>query len=206
MRYLKTYEKFDLAKEQVPLEVKADMGLFNQSEMNKKQFDKYKAKLKQIYDTYVDDQTPSETGIAKDLYNKLLQAKFIKKANPKTKNQIIWKNPDQIDDPTLPSNPLFSKYAEELDQERQAKKSEETLQQKQKDLEEKQKNLQQNQGDSTVNRNDIQTAQKDIKAQEDKLKVADKNAADLKIQAKKELDLKKKELEEAKRRIAALKK
>ena len=42
----------------------------------------------------------------------------IKKANPKTKNQIIWKNPDQIDDPTLPSNPLFSKYAEELEQER----------------------------------------------------------------------------------------
>jgi hypothetical protein len=205
MKYLKTYEKFDLAKEKVPLEVKADMGLFNQSEMNKKQFDKYKAKLKQIYDTYIEDETPSETGIAKDLYNKLLQAKFIKKANPKTKNQIIWKNPDQIDDASTPSNPLFNSYAQELEQERKAKKSEETLQQKQKEIEDKQTALQQNQGDSQVARKDIETATKDITAVQDNLKKADATAAELKIHAKKELDLKKKELEEAKRRIQQLK-
>lgn len=205
MKYLKTYEKFDLAKEQVPLEIKADMTLFNQSEMNKKQFDKYKAKLKQIFDTYKDDEIPNETGIATDLYNKLIQAKFIKKATPKTKNQIIWKNPDQLDDPNTPTNPLFAKYAEELEQERKIKKSEETLQQKQKDIAERQKDIQQNKGDATVNRNDIETANKDIQTQQQKLNDMDKMAATLKIQAKKELDLKKKELEEAKKRIQTLK-
>ena len=205
MKYLKTYENFDLDKEQVPLDIKADMTLFNQSEMNKKQFDKYKAKLKQIYDTYIDDEKPSETGIAQDLYNKLLAAKFLKHPTSKTKGQILWKNPDQQDDPNTPSNPLFAKYAEELEQERNVKKSEETLQQKQKDLEEKQKDLQQNKGDNQVTRNDIQTAQNDIKDQENKMKDANSNAANLKIQAKKELDLKKKELEEAKKRIQNLK-
>lgn len=205
MKYLKTYEKFDLAKEQVPLGLKTDMTLFNQSEMNKKQFDKYKSKLKQIFDTYEDDETPSETGISTDLYNKLIQAKFIKKATAKTKNQIIWKNPDQLDDPNTPTNPLFARYAEELEQEKKIKKSEETLQQKQKDIEEKQKDIQQNKGDSSTNTADIENATKDIQSQQQKLNDMSKVAATLKTQAKKEFDLRKKELEEAKNRIQTLK-
>ena len=205
MRYLKTYEKFDLAKEKVPLEIKADMTLFNQSEMNKKQFDKYKAKLQQIYNTYVEDDTPSDTGIAKDLYNKLIAAKFIKKTTPKTKNQIIWKNPDQQDDPNTPTNPLFSKYAEQLEQERKIKKSEETIKQKQKDLEAKQQSIQQNQGDTQVAKQDIQNTVKDIQSQQATLQKGDSTAAQLKTQAKKDLDLERKKLEDAKRRIQALK-
>jgi len=207
MKYIKTYEKFDLVKPDQPLSVdlRADMTNFNQSELNKKQFDKYKAKLQSIYQNYIDDQTPNENGIAQDLYNKLLSAKFIKKGNPKLKGQIIWKNPDETDETIAKENPMFKIYAEELSQERKTKKAEETLQQKQKDMAEKEQAIKNNQGDASVASKDIDNIKTDISTETDNLSKTATEVQTLKKAAKKELDDKKKELDLGKRRIEKLK-
>ena len=205
MKYLKKFEKFDLAKENQPLEIKADMTKFNTDESNKKKFDKFKNQLKTIYMNYIDDQTPSKDGIATDLYNKLLSARFIKKGTPKTKGQIIWKNPDEPDDINTKENSMFRLYAEELEQERNATKAEQTLQQKQQDLANKQKSIQSNVGDTETAKNDIENINKDITNMGDKLNQTKTNAQDLKKASKKELDDKRKELEAAKKRIDKIK-
>ena len=79
MKYIKKFEKFDIKKENQPLEVTADMNTFNKTEVDQKEFknDGRKNQLFQIYQTYQPDAKMGNTNMSKDLFNKLKSGKFL---------------------------------------------------------------------------------------------------------------------------------
>ena len=69
MKYLKTFETFDVKKENPGLEIGSDMNNFNDSEKWLKDFNTRKNAFVTIYNTYKEDANPSDN-IPQDLYNK----------------------------------------------------------------------------------------------------------------------------------------
>lgn len=195
MKYINTFEKFDLNKEKTvqPLEIMADMQNFNKSEQDSKEFQgPRKNDILNIYLNYVEDPNITETGVSKDLFNKLKSKNFLKKES--TPQKLLWENP------------FFRLYAEYCATQRKIKKGEETLNLKKQDILQRQQALQNNQGDKTDINKDIQTSQKDIADKLKHLETERQEIEKMKQTSKKELDLMKKELDNSKKRINTLKK
>lgn len=190
MIYIKTFEKFqDKEIKQQPLEVTADMNMFNVAEKDIKDFKSRKNLLEDIYKNYTEDNTPTN-GIAVDLYNKLLQAKFIKPSNPKSKITFI--------------NGLFGIWAEYCKQLRELQNYQATNTQKQKDLAEKQEMMNSNQGDRQTAQQDITNIQKNIADGNQKINDISSQIQKLKKSTEDELKLKIKNLTLSKQRITGL--
>lgn len=191
MIHLKTYEKFqDIEIKKQPLEMTADMNTFNQAERDIKDFQTRKNLFLNIYKTYTDDDK-STGGMPIDLYNKLLQAKFIKATNPKSKIVFL--------------NSLFGLWSEYCKKVRELQDFETTLTQKQKDLAEKQSMLNSNQGDRESTQKDITNIQQDIRDGNEKVGDINTQIAKLKKSSDDELKLKIKNLTLSKKRITQLK-
>ena len=193
MKYLKKFEKFNMNQEKQPLEITADMNMFNSAEDNQKEFknSSRKNQLLQIYQTYTPDNNMNNSVIPADLFNKLKAGKFL---DPKS----TVKNPIWI-------NPLFKVYAEFCQQQRTAKQSQQDLELKKQTVDNANKAKQTNQGDPKVLDQDIETANAGIKDEDSKLQQTQKNAKALKDASDKELKARAKELEDAKNRIDNLK-
>ncbi len=193
MKYLKKFEKFNMNQERQPLEIMADMNMFNSAENNQKEFknSSRKNQLLQIYQNYVADNNINNSLVPADLFNKLKAGKFL---DPKS----TVKNPIWL-------NPLFKVFAEFCQQQRTAKESEENLNLKKQTIDNATKAKQNNQGDKQVLDRDIQTATDGIKEEDDKLSQTQKNVKALKDASDKELKAKAKELEDAKKRISGIK-
>jgi hypothetical protein len=194
MRYINTFENFDLNKEKPvqPLEIMADMQNFNKSEQDFKEFQGPKKNdILNIYLNYIEDPNIAETGVSKDLFNKLKAKNFLKKES--TPQKLLWENH------------FFRLYAQYCATQRKIKKGEETLNLKKQDILQKQQALQQNQGDKTDINKDIQTSQNDITDKLKQLEMERQEIEKMKVSSKKELDLMKKELENSKKRINTLK-
>jgi hypothetical protein len=194
MKYINTFEKFDLNKEKPvqPLEIMADMQNFNKSEQDFKEFQgSRKNDILNIYLNYVEDPSVTGTGISKDLFNKLRAKKFLKKEA--TPQKLLWENP------------FFRLYAEYCATQRKIKKGEETLNLKKQDILQRQQALQNNQGDKTDINKDIQTSQNDIADKLKQIETERQEIEKMKVDSKNELDLMKRELENSKKRINTLK-
>lgn len=192
MKYIKKFEKFDIKKENQPLEITADMNQFNKAEVDQKEFNGgRKAQLFQIYQTYAQDAKIGNTNIAQDLFNKLKSAKYL---DPKsTVTNPIW------------LNPLFKVYSEYCQQERNVKNSDETLKLKKQTIDNAQKAKASNQGNKDVLDKDIADANAGVKEEDDKLTQTQNNINTLKKTSDKELKDKQKQFIDAKKRIDSLK-
>ena len=186
MKYIKTFETFNIKQEMPTPEIGADMATFNSSENNVKDFNTRKQALLNIYLTYAEDPTPTNT-VASDLFKKLVTAKFIKPGDVKGGLNFI--------------NPLFTVYSEFCRKSRDTKNTENTLDQKQAEIADKQKSIATNTGDRETANNDIANLNNDIKDQTDVLNKSDAETTQLQKAAKDELTNKAKELENAKKRI-----
>jgi hypothetical protein len=194
MRYINTFEKFDLNKEKQdqPLEIMADMQNFNKSEQDIKEFQGAKKnELLNIYLNYTEDPNISGTGVSKDLFNKLRAKKFLKKEA--TPQKLLWENP------------FFRLYSVYCATQRKIKKGEETLELKKQDILQRQTAIQNNQGDKTEINQDIQNTQKDITDKLNKIENEKQEIEKMKMSSRKELELMKKELENSQKRINTLK-
>lgn len=181
-----------MTQEKQPLEITADMNMFNSAEDNQKEFknNARKNQLLQIYQNYLPDNNMANSVIPADLFNKLKAGKFLD-----IKSTV--KNPIWI-------NPLFKVYAEFCQQQRDVKQSEETLNLKKQTVDNANKAKQSNQGNQEVLNQDIEIANSGIKDEDTKLAQTEKNAKVLKDASDKELKAKAKELEDAKKRITGI--
>ena len=194
MKYINTFENFDLNKEKPdqPLEIMADMQIFNKSEKDIKELETKNNVLSNIYLNYVEDPNISGTGVSKDLFNKLKNGKFLK--SEATQQKLLWENP------------FFRIYSEIYSLQREIKKIDETVNLKKQDLINKQTALQQNQGDKSDINKDIQNIQQDITDKLSQIENKKQQMENMKQTAKKELDLVRRDLENSKKRITTLKK
>ena len=193
MKYIKKFEKFDIKKENQPLEITADMNQYNKAEIDQKEFKNAgrKNQLLQIYQTYTKDANIGNTNIAQDLFNKLKAAKFL---DPKS--TVI--NPIWI-------NQFFKVYSEYCQQERNVKNSDETLNLKKQTIDNAQKAKSSNQGNPDVLDKDIADATAGVKEEDGKLAQTQTNVDALKKSSDKELKDKQKDFEASKKRIDSLK-
>lgn len=189
MKYLSTFEKFNINQEAPDAPVRTDMTLFNNSEDNIKDYKKRKDQLSQIYLNYKEDDQPVQGRMSSDLYNKLLSGKFIKPGN---KNNIQF------------SNPLFAQHAEFLSKERQTKNVQNNLGNSEKTIQDTQKNIQTNTGDRESNNQIVQQQTQNMQNQKKELDQIKKDTKDLQDSSKKQIQNNTKDLEEAKKRITNL--
>jgi predicted RNase H-like nuclease (RuvC/YqgF family) len=189
MKYLKTFEKFDVKKENPGLEIGSDMNNFNDSEKWLKDFNARKNAFITIYNTYKDDTNPSDN-IPQDLFNKLLSAKFIKQNSDKSKIVFI--------------NPLFNIYSELCKKTREVKNITSTLNQKKTDLIEKQKSIKNNDGDTETINKDIQDTNNSIKELSDNLNKINNEINNLKKSSDEQIKKSTKTLKDSKTRIDTL--
>ncbi len=188
MRYIKTYETFDVKKENQPLEITSDMNAFNDNEKWIAEFNSKKNSLMQIYATYKDD---GKDIISVDLYNKLLSGKFINTSNDKTKISFI--------------NPLFGIYSEFCKKSRELKNTNTSLEQKKNSISSIQTNINNGEGDKEIENNDIKAATNDIKTMTDKLTQINKEISDLQNSSNQQIQTKIKELQASQKRIKDVK-
>ena len=189
MKYFKSFEAFDIKKENPPLEVGSDMNNFNDSEKWVKDFNSRKSLLDSIYINYKEDATPSDS-IPLDLYNKLVSGKFIAPNNVKTKITFL--------------NPLFTIYAEISKKNRELKNINSTIESKKKELGDKQTTLNSNGGDKETLNNDIENLNNDIKTQLDSINNIKKEINDLQKSSTTNLNNMIKNLQTSKNRINKL--
>ncbi len=189
MKYITTFEKFDIKKEKPDLPLKTDMTLFNNSEVNINDFKKRKDQLSQIYMNYKEDDKPVQGKISTDLYNKLLSGKFI---NPGNTNNIQF------------TNPLFAQHAELLTKQRQTKNIEDNLNTADKNIQDTNKNIQDNIGSKEANDDNIKNQTDSISKQKKDLDKVEKDSNDLQKSSQKQIQNNIKDLETAKKRITNL--
>ena len=190
MKYLKTFETFDVKKENPGLEIGSDMNNFNDSEKWLKDFNTRKNAFVTIYNTYKEDANPSDN-IPQDLYNKLLSSKFIKENSDKSKIVFL--------------NPLFNLYSELCKKTREVKNVTSTLEQKKKDLIEKQNSIKNNDGDRETANKDIETSTNDVKELNDSLVKINTEINNLRKSSNDEINKYTKSLTDSKKRIDTLK-
>lgn len=190
MKHLKKFEKFNVEKEKQPIEVTADMNNFNDSEKWIKDFQTRKIAFETIYNTYIEDAQQSDS-TPLDLYNKLVQGKFIKPTS--AKSTIVF------------LNPLFTIYSEVCKKGRELKSNTQTLDQKKQDLLAKQKSITDNTGDRATAENDIKAINMDIQNRTKSLGNINSEINRLKKAAMDEINAKIKNLAASKSRITSLK-
>jgi len=189
MKYIKTFEKFDIPKIKPIPEIGADMTLFNNSEVNIKNYNTKKKQLADIYSNYAEDDNPVQGRMPTDLYNKLLSGKFIKSGN---KDNVQF------------NNPLFAQYSTFCAKQRQVTNIDNNLQNKTKDIEDTKINIQNNVGDRQTNNDTINNLNQDVKNQKTQLNQVEKETKDLQKSSNTQLKNNTKELEDAKKRITTL--
>ena len=189
MKYIFTFEKFNIQQAKPDAPLRTDMTLFNNSEDNIKDYNKRKDQLAQIYLNYRDDDNPVQGKIPSDLYNKLVSGKFIKPGN---------KNSTEF------SNPLFAQHAEFLSKERQTKNTQDNLANSEKTINDTQANIKNNVGDRQVNNDTVTNQTKEIQDQKKQLDQIKKDTHVLQDSSKKQVQNNTKDLEDAKKRITSL--
>ena len=189
MKYIKTFEKFDVLKEKPPVEIASDMNTFNDNENWIKDFNTRKNQLMNIYKTYKEDATPTEA-TSTDLYNKLVSGKYIKPSNVKAK--IVF------------NNPLFTIYSEICKKTRELNNINGTLQQKQNELIEKQRAVAANEIDRETANTDVENINNDIQAKTDQLSQIKKDITNLQKASKDDFTDRIKNLTTSKTRITKL--
>lgn len=187
MKYIKTYEKFDLVKENPGIEIGSDMTSFNDSEKWIKDFNTKKGILLGIYNTYKEDEKPVDGLTSVDLYNKLLSGKFITPSN--TKSKIIF------------TNPLFNIYSQYCQKNRMVKNINNSLNQKKQEMLTKQASINNNEGDRETINTDIAAIKADMDAKQKELLNINKDIQSLQKSSSDELTNKAKSIVLSKKRI-----